>query len=130
LEKDRFFEGEPIYYMLKLTDISEHAVWVSPFDLWSHQLAFQFYREPTGEMAPHGGLDAFTTYGEAMRGDSLAPGESFYNSSDLTHHGKMGRYTPWTGDYTLPAGEYRAGQGEPSAGAGATGGAGSSASGP
>lgn len=107
LEKDTFLEDEPIYYMLKLTNISREVQWVSPFTMWSDQVLFRFVHEPGEDAVPRGGLHLDKVYGETVRGDSLLPGASFYHSSHLSYHGERGPHYGFTAYRTLRAGGYR-----------------------
>lgn len=66
LDRDTFYQDEPMYCLLRLTNVSDKTVYVSPFELWSNQLDFRFYREPSGEMVPHAGSSCLKLTGTGL----------------------------------------------------------------
>lgn len=83
--KTEFFEGEPIFLLVRLANLGLDTAWVSDFALVSPAVDLSVRRRD-GKPVPVGGLIADTWYGAKWRGDPVAPGRSLLSAEALQFH--------------------------------------------
>src|SRR6266567_808295 len=73
LSKSEFFEGEPVYALATLANISPDTAWTAPFHFASQALRMSLIRKAGAPVAYHG-IVADLRFGPAWRGMPLPPG--------------------------------------------------------
>src|SRR5438132_7549629 len=84
VDKAEFFESEPIYFLLKVSNVGSDTAWVTDFGFGSGALIVSV-RRADGQAVPQGGVTVSFLAMPGWRGDPVPPRASMVSSELLQY---------------------------------------------